>query len=88
MADVENLHALSINGIEDLVPVSADDLDPNRWVGRHACAQWVKRNVVDRCMNGRDYVPGARHTSFVKIAEDAIEIGERQLPVPDFHSKP
>jgi len=34
MADVKNLHALSIDAIENLIAVSADDLDADRWVGR------------------------------------------------------
>ena len=87
MADVKNLHALSIDTVEDLISVS-DDLDADRWVGRHTRAQWIERNVVDGRMNGSDHVLCTCHASFVKITEDAIEIGERQLPVTDSHSKP
>ena len=85
MADVENLHFLRIDAIENLVTVSADDLDANRWVGRHARAQWIERNVVDGRMNGSDHAPGTGRASFAKIVEDAIEIGERQLPVTHLH---
>ena len=88
MANVENFDALGIDAIENLLAVSADDLDSNRWIGRHARTQWIERNVVDGGMNSRDHTSGARHASFAKIAEDAIEIGKRQLPVLDFHSKP
>ena len=88
MADVENLHTLIIDAVEDLISVSADDLDADRWVGCHTRAQWIERNVVDGRMNGCDHVLCTRHASFVKIPEDAIEIGERQLPVTDSHSKP